>query len=138
MYEHKHGGLACEGSGQENKTCNAWLDTKNDLLICEAVSKKKSVESAVEIAALQQTLQKREEKIIVLEVLMLRLIILFNPEYNNTVQNLQNACNLQQECGQKIEQGNANDFNYEVFPRESLKCFNGRRYLKHNTIDHFV
>ena len=115
-----------------------WLQTKNSLLTCEADSKAKSVESAVEIAALQQTLQKREEKIIVLEVLMLRLIILFNPEYNNTVQNLQNACNLQQECGQKIEQGNANDFNYEVFPRESLKCFNGRRYLKHNTIDHFV
>ena len=115
MNEHRHGGLACDGSGQETKTCNVWLQTKNSLLTCEADSKAKSVESAVEIAALQQTLQKREEKIIVLEVLRLRLIILFNPEYNNTVQNLQNACNLQQECGQKIEQGNATDCNYEVW-----------------------
>ena len=77
MNEHRHGGLACDGSGQETKTCNVWLQTKNSLLTCEADSKAKSVESAVEIAALQQTLQKREEKIIILEVLRLRLIIVF-------------------------------------------------------------
>ena len=85
MSEHRHGGLVCEGSGQEAKTCNAWLDTKNNLLTCEAESKDKSlamrasaIASAIEIEALEQTLKKKEEKIIVLEVLRLRLIMPFN------------------------------------------------------------
>ena len=36
MYEHRHGGLPCEGSGHETEECNAWLDTKTDLLACQA------------------------------------------------------------------------------------------------------
>ena len=78
MDEHRHGGLACEGSGQESKTCNAWLETKNDLLTCEAESEKKSKASAIEMDTLQQTLTKREEQIISLEVLRLKLIMQFN------------------------------------------------------------
>ena len=34
-YEHRHGGQPCDGSGQESKSCNAWVDTKSDLLTCE-------------------------------------------------------------------------------------------------------
>ena len=36
MYEHRHGGLPCEGSGHETEECNAWLDTKTDFLACQA------------------------------------------------------------------------------------------------------
>ena len=36
MYEHRYGGQPCEGSGQESKLCNAWVDAKSDLLTCKA------------------------------------------------------------------------------------------------------
>ena len=52
---------------------------------------------------------------------------------NNTVENLQNiAASQQQECEQEVEEGNATDFNYDFFPRNSLKYFHDRPYLKHN------
>ena len=79
MNEHRHGGLACEGSGQESKTCNAWLETKNDLLTCEAENEEKSKANAIDMETLQQTLKRREEQIINLEVLLrLKLTMLFN------------------------------------------------------------
>ena len=46
MYEHRHGGLPCEGSGHETEECNAWLDTKTDLLACQAKSENLTTEVA--------------------------------------------------------------------------------------------
>ena len=46
MYEHRHGGLPCEGSGQETEECNAWLDTKSDLLACQTKSENSTTELA--------------------------------------------------------------------------------------------
>ena len=54
MYEHRHGGLPCEGSGQETEECNAWLDTKSDLIVCQA----KSENSTTELTRLKQRHRK--------------------------------------------------------------------------------
>ena len=68
IIEHRNGGQPCEGSGQESKSCNSWVDTTNDLLTCEAKFENctnemedKISEMETEIAELKQQLNNTEQ-----------------------------------------------------------------------------
>ena len=66
MYEHRHGGLSCEGSAHETEECNAWMDTKSDLLACQA----KSENSTTELARLKKSLARMQNQITELQQML--------------------------------------------------------------------
>ena len=67
MYEHRHGGQPCEGSGQESKSCNAWVDAESDLLTCKANFENCTKEMELLNQTQSQEFSKQEDKIAEME-----------------------------------------------------------------------
>ena len=82
MYEHRHGGQPCEGSGQESKSCNAWLDAESDVLTCKANFENCTKEMELLNQTQSQELSKQEDKITEMETEIADL----QQQLNNTEQ----------------------------------------------------